>query len=169
MSLLADTYLREWLDLLLRWLHVIAGMVWIGTSFYFVALDSHLRPPKEADGEVAGESWEIHGGGFYRVQKYRVAPERLPEPLHWFKWEAYTTWLSGFALLVVLYYLDADTYLVDRGDPCEWNRRAAGAGRTVLRPDGNCECDERHCGGYRDRPDGAAAVAKVEEVADPRA
>ncbi len=87
-------------------------MVWIGTSFYFVALDSHLRPSR-AEG-VAGESWEIHGGGFYRVQKYRVAPETLPEPLHWFKWEAYTTWLSGFALLVVLYYLDADTYLVDR-------------------------------------------------------
>jgi uncharacterized membrane protein len=113
-TLLADAYLREWLDLLLRWLHVIAGMVWIGTSFYFVALDSHLRPPKKADGEVAGDSWEIHGGGFYRVQKYRVAPQTLPEPLHWFKWEAYTTWLSGFALLVVLYYLDADTYLVDR-------------------------------------------------------
>ncbi len=112
MTLLADAYLREWLDLLLRWLHVIAGMVWIGTSFYFVALDSHLRPSR-AQG-VAGESWEIHGGGFYTVQKYRVAPERLPEPLHWFKWEAYTTWLSGFALLVVLYYLDADTYLVDR-------------------------------------------------------
>jgi uncharacterized membrane protein len=113
-TLLADAYLREWLDLVLRWLHVIAGMVWIGTSFYFVALDSHLRPPKEADREVAGDSWEIHGGGFYRVQKYRVAPQTLPEPLHWFKWEAYTTWLSGFALLVVLYYLDADTYLVDR-------------------------------------------------------
>ena len=114
MSLLTDAYLREWLDLLLRWLHVIAGMVWIGTSFYFVALDNHLRPPRDAQRDVAGESWEIHGGGFYRVQKYRIAPERLPEPLHWFKWEAYTTWLSGFALLVVLYYLDADTYLVDR-------------------------------------------------------
>jgi uncharacterized membrane protein len=113
-TLLADAYLREWLDLLLRWLHVVAAIVWIGTSFYFVALDNHLRRPKEAEDEVAGEAWEIHGGGFYRVQKYRVAPERLPEPLHWFKWEAYTTWLSGFALLVVLYYLDADTYLVDR-------------------------------------------------------
>jgi uncharacterized membrane protein len=112
-SLLADAYLREWLDLLLRWLHVVAGIVWIGTSFYFVALDNHLRRPR-TDGDVAGESWEIHGGGFYRVQKYRVAPETLPEPLHWFKWEAYTTWLSGFALLVVLYYLDADAYLVDR-------------------------------------------------------
>jgi uncharacterized membrane protein len=113
-TLLGDAYLREWLDLLLRWLHVVAGIVWIGTSFYFVALDNHLRRPKEADGDVAGEAWEIHGGGFYRVQKYRVAPGTLPEPLHWFKWEAYTTWLSGFALLVVLYYLDADSYLVDR-------------------------------------------------------
>jgi uncharacterized membrane protein len=114
---LADAYLRDWADLLLRWLHVIAGIVWIGTSFYFVALDSHLRPPRDAAdraGGIGGESWEIHGGGFYRVQKYRVAPPTLPEPLHWFKWEAYTTWLSGFALLVVLYYLDAETYLIDR-------------------------------------------------------
>jgi uncharacterized membrane protein len=111
-TLLADAYLRDWLDLLLRWLHVVAAIVWIGTSFYFVALDNHLRRPH---GDIAGEAWEIHGGGFYRVQKYWVAPETLPEPLHWFKWEAYTTWLSGFALLVVLYYTDADTYLVDRG------------------------------------------------------
>jgi uncharacterized membrane protein len=114
-TLLADAYLRDWLDLLLRWLHVVAAMVWIGTSFYFVALDNHLRPPRDAERRVGGESWEVHGGGFYRVQKYRVAPETLPEPLHWFKWEAYTTWLSGFALLIVLYYTDADTYLVDRG------------------------------------------------------
>jgi len=108
-----DPYLSDWLNLLLRWLHVIAGIVWIGTSFYFVALDSHLRPAKNEEG-VAGEAWEVHGGGFYRVSKYQVVPRELPEPLHWFKWEAYTTWLSGFALLVVLYYLDADAYLVDR-------------------------------------------------------
>jgi uncharacterized membrane protein len=116
-ALLCDAYLRDWLDLGLRWLHVIAAIVWIGTSFYFVALDNHLRAPRDHRDEeegVGGESWEIHGGGFYRVQKYRVAPETLPEPLHWFKWEAYTTWLSGFALFVVLYYSDADTYLVDR-------------------------------------------------------
>jgi uncharacterized membrane protein len=114
--LFVDPYLTDWLDLVLRWLHVIAAVVWIGTSFYFVALDNHLLPPKdERDAEegVAGEAWEIHGGGFYLVQKYRVAPPRLPEPLHWFKWEAYTTWLSGFALFVVLYYLDADVRLVD--------------------------------------------------------
>ncbi|MBA3384217.1 MAG: urate hydroxylase PuuD [Actinobacteria bacterium] len=111
-----DAYLVDWLDLLIRWLHVVAAIVWIGTSFYFVALDSHLLPQrKQQDGDegVGGESWEIHGGGFYRIHKFRVAPETIPEPLHWYKWEAYTTWLSGFALLVVLYYLDADTYLVD--------------------------------------------------------
>jgi uncharacterized membrane protein len=112
-----DPYLSDWLDFLLRWLHVIAGVVWIGTSFYFVALDNHLRPPRRRDdpaGDVGGESWEVHGGGFYRVQKFRVAPDRLPEPLHWFKWEAYTTWISGFLLFVVLYYVEADTYLIDR-------------------------------------------------------
>jgi uncharacterized membrane protein len=112
-----DPYANEWLDLLVRWLHVIAAIAWIGSSFYFIALDNHLRPPKdEADSErgVGGEAWEIHGGGFYQVQKYRVAPRTLPEPLHWFKWEAYTTWLSGFALLIVLYYVNANTYLIDK-------------------------------------------------------
>jgi uncharacterized membrane protein len=114
---LVDPYVREWLDLLLRWLHVIAGIVWIGTSFYFVALDQHLVPPKDSpdvEKGVGGEAWEIHGGGFYRVEKYRVAPRELPEHLIWFKWEAYTTWLSGFALMVVFYYLDAETYLIDK-------------------------------------------------------
>ena len=98
-----DPYLIDWLDLSFRFLHVIAAIVWIGTSFYFVALDNHLRPPAdERDGErgVGGESWEIHGGGFYRIEKFRVTPPTIPEPLHWYKWEAYTTWLSGFALLV---------------------------------------------------------------------
>jgi uncharacterized membrane protein len=111
-----DPYVNDWLNFLLRWLHVVAAIVWIGTSFYFVALDNHLRPPerREDDEEgVGGETWEVHGGGFYRVQKFRVAPHRLPEPLHWFKWEAYTTWLSGFALLITLYYVNADELLVD--------------------------------------------------------
>jgi uncharacterized membrane protein len=101
---------------------VIAGIVWIGTSFYFVALDNHLGRPRVAEPDVAGESWEIHGGGFYRISKYRVAPDELPEPLHWFKWEAYTTWLSGFALFAVLYYFDAGLRLVDRdaADLEEW-------------------------------------------------
>src|ERR671936_1835829 len=111
-----DPYANEWLALLVRWLHVVAAIAWIGSSFYFIALDNHLPPTKdEADAErgVGGEAWEIHGGGFYQVQKYRVAPRTLPEPLHWFKWEAYTTWLSGFALMIVLYYLHADQYLID--------------------------------------------------------
>ena len=114
---LMDPYANEWLDFLARWLHVVAGIAWIGTSFYFVAVDNHLRSPEDpADARrgVAGEEWEIHGGGFYQVQKYRVAPPKLPDPLYWFKWEAYTTWLSGFALLIVLYYVNAGTYLVDK-------------------------------------------------------
>ena len=113
-----DPYASEWLQFLARWLHVVAGIVWIGTSFYFVALDNHLRPPGEREDAargVGGETWEIHGGGFYRIEKYAVAPQRLPDLLHWFKWEAYWTWLSGFALLVVLYYFNASTYLVEQG------------------------------------------------------
>src|SRR5438270_10648241 len=114
MDLLA--YAGDWLHLIVRWLHVTAAIAWVGASFYFIALDQSLRPPKrdgaEAEG-VGGEVWEIHGGGFYRVEKYRVAPRTLPSPLHWFKWEAYTTWLSGLSLLVVLYYANASTYLVD--------------------------------------------------------
>jgi uncharacterized membrane protein len=109
-------YLRDLADLVLRLLHVVAGIAWIGASFYFIRLDLGLRPPADpADGErgVAGEYWGVHGGGFYHSQKYKVAPPKLPEHLHWFKWEAYTTWLSGFGLLVVLYWLDADTRLVD--------------------------------------------------------
>lgn len=111
-----DPYLRDVLDICLRMLHVIAGIAWIGASFYFVRLDLALRPPKEArDAEagVAGEFWGVHGGGLYHSQKYRLAPPEMPSPLHWFKWEAYTTWLSGFGLLVLLYYVDADVRLVD--------------------------------------------------------
>ena len=111
-----DPYVSDWLSAILRVLHVVAAMAWIGASFYFVALDSKLRPPTrrtDIDDGVGGEAWEVHGGGFYRVLKFRVAPPRLPDELQWFKWEAYTTWASGFGLLLVLYYLDADTYLVD--------------------------------------------------------
>ncbi len=111
-----DPYVTDWLNLLLRWLHVIAAMAWIGTSFYFVLLDSSLRPPKDPqdvkDG-VGGDLWEVHGGGFYHVKKYKVAPPALPEHLAWFKWEAYTTWLSGFGLMVVLYYFEARAQLID--------------------------------------------------------
>jgi uncharacterized membrane protein len=111
-----DPYVSDWLDLIFRWFHVIAAIVWIGTSFYFVALDQHLHEPRdERDRErgVGGESWEIHGGGFYRIEKFRVAPLQLPKPLHWYKWEAYWTWLTGFVLLIVLYYLQAGTNLID--------------------------------------------------------
>jgi uncharacterized membrane protein len=131
-----DPYANEWLDLLVRWLHVIAAIAWIGSSFYFIALDNHLRPPKdEADAErgVGGEAWEIHGGGFYQVQKYTLAPKTLPEPLHWFKWEAYTTWLSGFSLLIVLYYVNANTYLIDKSvaDLQPWEAIAISIGLLV--------------------------------------
>ena len=116
MASVLDPYVSDWLDLLLRWLHVIAAMAWIGTSFYFVLLDSSLRAPRSPDDVkdgVGGELWEVHGGGFYYVKKYRVAPPRLPEHLAWFKWEAYTTWLSGFGLMVVLYYFEARAHLID--------------------------------------------------------
>ncbi len=109
-------YLVDWCGLLVRWLHVIAGIAWIGASFYFVWLDDHLEPPSgldPADPDVSGELWAVHGGGFYRARKYRVAPAMLPPTLHWFYWEAYTTWISGFALLCLLYFRGADVYLVD--------------------------------------------------------
>ncbi len=111
-----DPYVTDWLNLLIRWLHVIAAIAWIGASFYFVLLDQSLESPTKVedlrDG-VGGELWEVHGGGFYHVKKYKVAPPVLPEHLAWFKWEAYTTWLSGFALMVVLYYFNASAYLID--------------------------------------------------------
>jgi uncharacterized membrane protein len=112
MAQVLSPYVTDWLDLVFRWFHVIAGIVWIGTSFYFVALDNHLEPVDGRD-DLAGDTWEIHGGGFYRIEKYRVAPQRLPEPLHWFKWEAYWTWISGFTLFVVLYYFQAHATLID--------------------------------------------------------
>jgi uncharacterized membrane protein len=111
-----DPYLRDVLDACIRVLHVVAGIAWIGASFYFVRLDLALRRPRRPEDEeagVAGEFWGVHGGGLYHSQKYRLAPAEMPEPLHWFKWEAYTTWLSGFALLVLLYYLDGDIRLID--------------------------------------------------------
>jgi uncharacterized membrane protein len=109
-------YLRDVADLCLRLLHVVAGIAWIGASFYFIRLDLGLRSPdqhEDAERGVIGEYWGVHGGGFYHSQKYRVSPPTLPEPLHWFKWEAYTTWLSGFALMILLYWLDAGDRLVD--------------------------------------------------------
>lgn len=109
-------YLYDWASLLGRWLHLITGIAWIGASFYFVWLDNSLLPPKRKeliDAGVGGEVWAVHGGGFYNAQKYKTAPAELPEPLHWFYWEAYTTWLSGFFLLCLLYFGQAEIYLID--------------------------------------------------------
>ncbi|HMG47974.1 MAG TPA: urate hydroxylase PuuD [Allosphingosinicella sp.] len=103
--------LSEWLNLALRWLHLTAGIAWIGSSFYFVWLDNHLKPA--AEGEASGELWSVHGGGFYHNQKYQVAPRQMPDQLHWFKWEAYFTWISGFSLLVLIYYVGAQSFLID--------------------------------------------------------
>ena len=104
----------DWLAFAVRWLHVVTGIAWIGSSFYFIALDLGLvKRPGLPEG-VSGEEWQVHGGGFYHIQKYMVAPASLPEHLTWFKWEAYFTWLSGFALLAIVYYAGADLYLVDR-------------------------------------------------------
>ena len=105
----------DWLSLFIRWFHVVAGVAWIGASFYFIWLDNNLREPPQwkKDKGVKGDLWAVHGGGFYEVAKYSYGPENIPEKLHWFKWEAYTTWLSGMALLVLVYYFGASAYLID--------------------------------------------------------
>jgi len=106
-----EAYLLDWLTLLARWAHLVVGIAWIGASFYFIWLDDHLEASKDA--EFGGELHAIHGGGFYRAQKYRLAPAELPKTLHWFKWEAYWTWITGFALLVLVYYAHPGLYLID--------------------------------------------------------
>ncbi len=108
-----DPFLADWLNLVLRWGHMIAGIAWIGTSFYFVALDLSLRKHDGLPRDVAGEAWEVHGGGFYNVRKYLNAPSELPADLIWFKWEAYLTWVTGFLLLAVQYYFEASAFLID--------------------------------------------------------
>jgi uncharacterized membrane protein len=108
-----DPIVWDWIGLVVRWLHVVAGIAWIGSSFYFIHLDASLKRRDGLPAGVGGEAWQVHGGGFYRMQKYLIAPPELPDELTWFKWEAYTTWLSGFALLVVLYYVGAEIYLID--------------------------------------------------------
>ncbi|MBC2665249.1 urate hydroxylase PuuD [Novosphingobium flavum] len=101
----------EWFNLAVRWFHLTAGIAWIGSSFYFVWLDNHLVPPKS--GEASGEVWSVHGGGFYHNEKFQVAPSQMPDELHWFKWEAYTTWITGFLMLVLVYYVGAQSFLID--------------------------------------------------------
>ncbi|MDH3375496.1 MAG: urate hydroxylase PuuD [Gammaproteobacteria bacterium] len=111
-----DAYIIDWLNLLGRWVHMITGIAWIGASFYFVWLDNHLLPATQAsdsDRGVGGELWAVHGGGFYHAQKYRVTPPGLPATLHWFKWEAYSTWWSGVFLLALMYWYGAEVYLID--------------------------------------------------------
>jgi uncharacterized membrane protein len=109
-----DSVLSEWASLVIRWLHVVAGIAWIGSSFYFIHLDLSLKARAGLPAGVKGDAWQVHGGGFYHMVKYLVAPARMPDELTWFKWEAYTTWLSGFALLVVVYYFGAELFLIDR-------------------------------------------------------
>jgi uncharacterized membrane protein len=127
-----EAHLIDVLGMLLRWLHVIAGIAWVGSSFYFVWLDDSLDAPpadsEEAKKGVSGELWAVHGGGFYNPQKYLVAPARLPEKLHWFKWEAYTTWLSGTALLVVVYWMRAQAMMVDPSVAALTTAQAVGIG-----------------------------------------
>ena len=112
-----SAYLLDWFNLLLRWAHVVVAIAWIGSSFYFVFLDSNLTPPQDPalkEKGVGGELWAVHGGGFYNPQKYMVAPKALPSNLHWFYWESYATWVTGFALFTVLYLINAGTFLVDK-------------------------------------------------------
>ena len=104
----------EWLSFAARWLHVITAIAWIGSSFYFIALDLSLQKNAALPKDVHGEEWQVHGGGFYHIQKYLVAPAELPKHLTWFKWESYATWMSGFALMCIVYYAGADLYLIDR-------------------------------------------------------
>ena len=112
-----ESYYLDWANLLLRWVHVITAIAWVGSSFYFVFLDSSLVPPQARELQqqgVGGELWAVHGGGFYNPQKYTVAPKVLPDHLHWFYWESYSTWLSGFALFTVSYLWSASSYLIDK-------------------------------------------------------
>jgi len=104
---------QEWSELVLRWFHVVAGIAWIGSSFYFIALDLSLKQNKDLPDKAHGEAWQVHGGGFYHLVKYLVAPSKLPSELTWFKWEAYATWFSGFALLALIYYAGAELYMID--------------------------------------------------------
>ena len=110
-----EAYFYEWLNLFFRWFHVIAGVAWIGASFYFVWLDNSLEEPPQwkKDKGIGGDLWAIHGGGFYEVAKYKLGPEAMPTNLHWFKWEAYTTWLTGMVMLWVVYYVGAESFLID--------------------------------------------------------
>ncbi len=129
-----DPQISEWVSQLLRWVHVVAAIAWIGSSFYFIHLDLSLKKREGLPAGVGGEAWQVHGGGFYRMQKYVVAPPELPKELTWFKWESYSTWITGFFLLVWVYYLQADLFTVDpavRALP-GWQAAAIGIGALVV-------------------------------------
>ncbi|HEX2021013.1 MAG TPA: urate hydroxylase PuuD [Aurantimonas sp.] len=128
------TYFAEWLSFGVRWVHVITAIAWVGSSFYFIALDLGLRRPRQLPEGVGGEAWQVHGGGFYHVQKYILAPPHMPEDLTWFKWESYSTWLSGAALLFLIYYVGAELYLIDpaKADLPVWGASAIGIGGLAL-------------------------------------
>lgn len=122
-----ESYYLDWANLLLRWVHVITAIAWIGASFYFVMLDNSLEKPQDQeslDKGVGGEQWAVHGGGFYNMQKYALAPKKLPDHLHWSYWESYSTWLSGFALFTMSYLWNASTYLIDKSK-MDWQPGAA--------------------------------------------
>jgi len=111
-----ESYIGEWLNLIIRFAHLVTGIAWIGASFYFIWLDNHLQKPpawKDEKG-IKGDLWAVHGGGFYEVAKYKLAPPEIPTTLHWFKWEAYTTWITGFLLLTLMFYIGAESYLIDK-------------------------------------------------------
>jgi len=126
--------LMDWLEFAVRWLHVITGIAWIGSSFYFIALDLGLTKAPNMPAGVYGEEWQVHGGGFYHIQKYTVAPEHMPDHLTWFKWEAYSTWLSGAALLAIVYWFGADLYLIDytKIEWAPWQAIALSAGSLTI-------------------------------------
>ena len=108
-----EPQISEWISQILRWIHVITAIAWIGSSFYFIHLDLSLKKREGLPAGVGGEAWQVHGGGFYNMRKYLVAPAELPRELTWFKWESYSTWISGFFLIVWVYYLQADLYTID--------------------------------------------------------
>ncbi|MEZ5930365.1 MAG: urate hydroxylase PuuD [Alphaproteobacteria bacterium] len=123
-----------WLDFAVRWTHVITGIAWIGSSFYFIALDLGLRKAEAMPKGVSGEEWQVHGGGFYHIRKYMVAPDAMPEHLTWFKWEAYSTWLSGAALLMIVYWAGAEFFLIDPNkiDLATWQAVLISAGSLTI-------------------------------------
>lgn len=131
-----DAYIIDWLHLLVRFLHVLTAIAWIGASFYFVWLDNSLETPPQwkIDKGIKGDLWAVHGGGFYEVAKYKNAPETLPKTLHWFKWEAYSTWITGMLLLIVVFYVGAQSYMIDtnKADLSSWQAIAIGVGALLL-------------------------------------